>query len=71
MRFCCRMRAPTPSAAAELAVPELAALRDTVGDLLHAVDQAAAHTLLEKDRALARLEQRLSAREALTLLCGK
>ena len=44
----------------------LAALRDTVGDLLHAVDQAAAHTLLEKDRALARLEQRLSAREPLS-----
>ena len=56
----------SPSAAAELAVPELAALRDTVGDLLHAVDQAAAHTLLEKDRALARLEQRLSAREPLS-----
>ena len=47
-------------------MPELAALRDTVGDLLHAVDQAAAHTLLEKDRALARLEQRLSAREPLS-----
>ena len=64
--FAADMRAPTPSAAAELAVPELAALRDTVGDLLHAVDQAAAHTLLEKDRALARLEQRLSAREPLS-----
>lgn len=64
--FAADMRAPTPSAAAELAVPELAALRDTVGDLLHAVDQAAAHTLLEKDRALARLEHRLSAREPLS-----
>ena len=64
--FAADMRAPTPSAAAELAVPELEALRDTVGDLLHAVDQAAAHTLLEKDRALARLEQRLSAREPLS-----
>lgn len=61
--FAADMRAPTPSAAAELAVPELAALRGSVEELLRAMQQASAHTMLKKSHELAQLAQRLAARE--------
>ena len=56
------MRAPTPSAAAELAVPEREALIESVNGLLYDLRRAAEGLLQRKQNALSGLEMRLKQR---------
>lgn len=62
------MRAPTPSAAAELAVPEREALLDSVYGMLFDLRRAAENTLLTKENALSSLEMRLRQRDPKNVL---
>lgn len=62
------MRAPTPSAAAELAVPEREALLDSVDGMLFDLRRAAENTLLTKENALGSLEMRLRQRDPKNVL---
>lgn len=62
------MRAPTPSAAAELAVPEMEALLDTVDGLLYDLRRAAENVLLTKENALSSMEMRLRQRDPKNVL---
>ena len=55
------LRAPTPSAAAELLVPDVAALRRDVEHLRQRLRQAAAQQLAQRRRAVADLTRRLTA----------
>lgn len=70
------MRAPTPSAAAELAVPEREALLDEVNGMLFDLRRAAENALLMQKNALGDLERRLALRDPrnvlmqLQLRCG-
>ena len=62
------MRAPTPSAAAELAVPEREALIDEVDGMLFDLRRAAENTLLQQKSALSDLEKRLMQRDPRNVL---
>lgn len=70
------MRAPTPSAAAELAVPERGMLLETVEGLLYDLRRAAENSLLLQRSKLGELEKRLAQRDPrnvlmqLQLRCG-
>ena len=57
------MRAPTPSAAAELAVPERQALLEQVDGMLFDMHRAAENTLLTRQNSLSMLEKRLPQRD--------
>ena len=61
--FAADMRAPTPSAAAELAVPEREALLAAIDDMVFSFRQAAHNAVLQHKNSLMRLEGRLLARE--------
>ena len=54
------LRAPTPSAAAELAVPETAALKDAVTSQAERMRRAMQNLLDEKSQALLEIRQRLT-----------
>ena len=62
------MRAPTPSAAAELAVPEREALLNDVDGKLFDLRRAAENTLLQRKSALSDLEKRLMQRDPRNVL---
>ena len=53
-------RAPTPSAAAELAVPELSALKNAVSSQMQRMERAFSANLEKKERALQQIRQRLT-----------
>ena len=57
------MRAPTPSAAAELAVPEREALTEQVDGMLFDMQRAAENALLMRQSGLGMLEKRLAQRD--------
>lgn len=62
------MRAPTPSAAAELAVPEREALLNDVDGMLFDLRRAAENALLQQKSALSDLEKRLMQRDPRNVL---
>lgn len=62
------MRAPTPSAAAELAVPERETLLATVEEMLYDLRRAADNALLSQKNALSSLEMRLMQRDPKSVL---
>ena len=62
------MRAPTPSAAAELAVPECEALLNNVDGMLFDLRRAAENALLQQKSALSDLEKRLMQRDPRNVL---
>ena len=53
-------RAPTPSAAAELAVPELSALKNAVSSQMQRMERAFSANLEKNERALQQIRQRLT-----------
>lgn len=66
--FAADMRAPTPSAAAELAVPDRRELLASVDGLMSALFQTALNRLLRQSACVNQLEQRLMAQHPGTVL---
>ena len=62
------MRAPTPSAAAELAVPEREALIAEIDGMVLDLGKAVQSTLMKRENALSLLEKRLMQRDPKTVL---
>lgn len=62
------LRAATPSAAAEMCVPEVQSLEATIESLRESMKRAGYNALLARREALARYEKRLASRHPLALL---